>query len=137
MKRAIPRTSGQARLAGQTVGAIPPGAPFFSGLGAPHTVIGGYGFFARAERVPTWPAWESFGDPNGIDTLAEMKARIEAIRHRTGSAFGRHSPAGHDSRWTPLRHSRRPSAGIPASWSAAFITSAGSTTRTCVGPLPR
>src|SRR5665647_2609956 len=67
--------------------AKPPGAPFFFRLGAPHKAIAGYGFFARCERVPVWLAWESFGDLNGTDTFAEMTARIEAIRHRTGSAI--------------------------------------------------
>jgi len=67
--------------------AIPPGAPFFFRLGAPHKAIAGYGFFARYERVPVWLAWESFGDLNGTDTFAEMTARIEAIRRRTGSAL--------------------------------------------------
>ena len=66
--------------------AIPPGAPFFFRLGAPHKAIAGFGFFARYERVPVWLAWESFGDLNGTDTFAEMAARIEAIRRRTGSA---------------------------------------------------
>jgi len=65
--------------------AIPAGAPFFFRLGAPHKAIAGYGFFARYERVPVWLAWESFGDLNGTDTFAEMTARIEAIRRRTGS----------------------------------------------------
>ena len=65
--------------------AIPPGAPFFFRLGAPHKAIAGFGFFARYERAPAWLAWEFFGDKNGTDTLAEMAARIETIRRRTGS----------------------------------------------------
>ena len=36
--------------------AIPPGAPFFFRLGAPHKAIAGFGFFARYERVPVWLA---------------------------------------------------------------------------------
>jgi hypothetical protein len=32
-----------------------------------------------------WLAWESFGDLNGTDAFAEMTARIEAIRRRTGA----------------------------------------------------
>ena len=66
---------------------IATGAPFFFRLGAPHRAIAGYGFFARWEPVPVWLAWESFGDLNGTDTFAEMTARIEAIRRRTGSAL--------------------------------------------------
>jgi len=67
--------------------AIPAGEPFFFRLGAPHKAMAGFGFFARYERVPVWLAWESFGDLNGAGTFAEMAARIEAIRHRTGSAI--------------------------------------------------
>jgi len=64
--------------------AIPPGAPFFFRLGAPHKAIAGFGFFARYERVPVWLAWESFGDLNGTDTFAEMTARIKAVPRRSG-----------------------------------------------------
>ena len=67
--------------------AIPAGAPFFFRLGAPHRAIAGCGFFARYERAPVWLAWESFGDLNGTDTLAEMTARNEAVRSRTGSVL--------------------------------------------------
>lgn len=67
--------------------AIPSGAPFFFRLGAPQKAIAGFGFFVRYERVPVWLAWESFGELNGTDTFAEMTARIEAIRRRTGSAL--------------------------------------------------
>jgi len=66
--------------------AIPPGAPFFFRLGA-HKAVAGFGFFARCERVPASLAWESFGDKNGTDTFAEMAARIEGIRRRTGCAL--------------------------------------------------
>ncbi len=64
--------------------AIPPGAPFFFRLGAPHKAIAGYGFFARYERVPAWLAWESSA-MNG--PIAEIAARIEAIRRRSGSTL--------------------------------------------------
>ncbi len=33
--------------------AIPPGAPFFFRLGAPHKAIAGFGFFARPPQVLT------------------------------------------------------------------------------------
>ncbi len=71
--------------------AIPPGAPFFLRLGAPHRAIAGFGFLARYERVPAWLAWECFGDKNGTDTFGEMAARIEGIRRRTGSALLAHA----------------------------------------------
>ena len=68
--------------------AIPPGAPFFFRLGAPHKAIVGFGFVARYERVPAWLAWESFGDKNGTDTFAEMAART-----RGDSAVVREAPS--------------------------------------------
>jgi len=68
--------------------AIPPGAPFFFRLGAPHKAIAGFGFFARYERVPAWLAWESFGDKNGTDTFAEMAARIEALTPQVSKTMG-------------------------------------------------
>ena len=43
--------------------AIPPGAPFYFRLGAPHKAIAGFGFFARYVRVPVWLAWE-VGSPS-------------------------------------------------------------------------
>jgi HEPN domain-containing protein len=56
------RAAGRGRLLAalaERLRAIPPGAPFFFRLGAPHKAIAGYGFFARYERVPVWLAWES------------------------------------------------------------------------------
>jgi putative restriction endonuclease len=43
--------------------------------GATAGFIANFGFFVRYERVPSWLAWESFGDKNGTDTFAEMAAR--------------------------------------------------------------
>jgi len=60
--------------------AIPPGVPFVLRLGAPHKAI--VGFFARHEPVL---AWKSFDHMNGADTLAEIAARIEAVRRRRTS----------------------------------------------------
>jgi hypothetical protein len=75
------RAAGRGRLLAPLAARLqgdPAGAPFFFRLGAPHKAIAGYGFFARSESVPVWLAWESFGDLNGNDTIAEMTARIEA-----------------------------------------------------------
>ena len=74
--------------------AIPPGAPFFLRLGAPHKAIAGFGSFARYERVPAWLAWESFGDKNGTDTFAEMMAPPEWPRStRTSPEAGLARPS--------------------------------------------
>ena len=59
--------------------AIPPGAPFFSRLGAP---TGPSRATASCRATSACPC----GSP-GSSGFAEMTARIEAIRHRTGSAL--------------------------------------------------
>jgi putative restriction endonuclease len=59
-------------------------SPFFFKLKAPHNAICGFGYFARWTSLPAWLAWECFGVGNGCATLAEMEARIAAIRRRIG-----------------------------------------------------
>ena len=97
--------------------AIPPGAPFFFRLGAPHKAIAGFGFFARYGRVPAWLAWESFGDKNGTDTFAEMAART---RCPTGCSC---APTSTGST-TPATSPSRPTTA-PASATTSPTTSAG------------
>lgn len=73
---------------GQTFRAIPPGAPFFFKLKKPHYAIGGFGYFAHASSLPLSIAWEAFGDKNGAETYAEMRARV--LRYRR-DAEARHA----------------------------------------------
>lgn len=46
--------------------AIQPGAPFFFKLTRPYNAIGGFGRFARAERLPLWLAGTSLARPMGL-----------------------------------------------------------------------
>jgi len=65
-----------------------PSSPFFFKLKAPHKAICGYGLFARWASLPDWLAWECFGTGNGCASLAELRARIGAIRGRIGYVPG-------------------------------------------------
>jgi len=60
----------------------PPLSPFLFKLKSPHNAIGGFGYFARWLSLPDWLAWDAFGAGNGCASLAEMRDRIAAIRHR-------------------------------------------------------
>lgn len=57
-------------------------SPFLFKLRSPHNVICGFGYYAKWSRLPIWLAWETFGPANGCATLADMQARLAAIRER-------------------------------------------------------
>lgn len=59
-----------------------PGAPFLFKLKSPCNAIGGFGFFARFDRLPEWLAWECFKEGNGAETLEDMQSRLGDIRER-------------------------------------------------------
>jgi len=63
--------------------AIPPGAPFFFRLGAPHKAIAGFGFFARYEHVPVWLAWAK-GSKGVPGHRRIMWFLVQASRDRDG-----------------------------------------------------
>ena len=71
---------------GRAFRAVEPGAPFFFKLKAPHNAIGGVGFFAHHSVLPTWLAWETFGEANGAADFDAMCHSIERLRRsgRTG-----------------------------------------------------
>jgi putative restriction endonuclease len=66
-----------------------PGSPFFLKLKAPYSMIGGFGYFAKFSRLPEWMAWECFGEGNGAENFAAMRARLEKIRKKS-DLKGRH-----------------------------------------------
>jgi putative restriction endonuclease len=57
-----------------------PGSPFFFRLKAPRNAIGGFGIFARFDKLPEWLAWECFEAGNGAATLGELQARLQNLR---------------------------------------------------------
>jgi putative restriction endonuclease len=60
--------------------AIEQGELFIFRLKSPRNVIGGFGVFHHASRLPVSYAWEAFGPKNGAPTLAEMRARVARLR---------------------------------------------------------
>lgn len=64
--------------------SAPDFSPFLFKLRSPHNAICGFGYFATWSPLPLWLAWEAFEQGNGCATLAEMQARLAAIRDRIG-----------------------------------------------------
>jgi putative restriction endonuclease len=56
--------------------AIQPGELFLFRLKSPRNMIGGFGVFEQASRVPLSLAWEAFGIKNGASNFTEMHQRI-------------------------------------------------------------
>jgi putative restriction endonuclease len=56
------------------------GAPFFFKLKAPFRKVAGCGYFAGFSVLPDWLAWESFGEANGVGSLADLRARLGRIQ---------------------------------------------------------
>ncbi len=57
------------------------GTPFFFKLRAPYRKIAGFGYFAGFTVLPDWLAWETFGESNGVLSLAELRDRLSSIQH--------------------------------------------------------
>jgi putative restriction endonuclease len=56
------------------------GTPFLFKLRAPANAIAGFGYFASFSVLPDWLAWDTFGEANGVASLAELRARLNRIR---------------------------------------------------------
>ncbi len=56
------------------------GTPFLFKLKAPHNAIAGFGYFVGFTILPDWLAWETFGEGNGVDSLAILRARLSGIQ---------------------------------------------------------
>jgi putative restriction endonuclease len=66
---------------------FPPGTPLIFKLKKKHgDWIVGFGTFARHSVLPEWMAWEAFEVRNGAPTAAEMRRRIQRLRHKKGLA---------------------------------------------------
>jgi len=59
---------------------LPTGTPFLFKLRAPANAIAGFGYFASFSVLPDWLAWDTFGEANGVASLAELRARLGKIR---------------------------------------------------------
>lgn len=60
--------------------ALQPAELFLFKLHAPNNFIAGGGFFTRFLQLPIRTAWDTFGEGNGVQTLADMRARISQYR---------------------------------------------------------
>lgn len=60
--------------------ALGPGEPFLFKLHSPRHRIVGVGFFARQVTLPLSVAWEAFGPKNGVQSLTDMRKRVEKYR---------------------------------------------------------
>ncbi len=63
--------------------AIQRGELFAFRLKSPRNVIGGFGVFDRASRIPVSLAWEAFREANGAPTYQEMRQRVARYRGDT------------------------------------------------------
>jgi HNH endonuclease len=64
-----------------------PGTPVLFKLRKRHGGwIVGFGIFARHSVLPAWLAWDAFEVKNGATTFAQMRQRIERLRHDEGVA---------------------------------------------------
>lgn len=60
--------------------ALSPGEPFLFKLHRPWDRIVGVGFFARYVTLPLTMAWDFFDVKNGVESLIEMRRRVERYR---------------------------------------------------------
>jgi putative restriction endonuclease len=58
---------------------LPPGTPFLFKLKAPDRAIAGFGFFASFSVLPTWLAWETFREANGVTGVDDFTISLERI----------------------------------------------------------
>jgi hypothetical protein len=82
------------RPGGGAFKAIAPGAPFFFKLKRQHNAIGGFGLFARAERLPVWRAWDVFGQANGTRDEHDLLVRLDRLGGKDALCVGRNRSIG-------------------------------------------
>lgn len=59
---------------------LPVGTPFFFKLKSPYNAIAGFGRFASFTVLPSWLAWETFGEANGVESLDALRSRLQRIQ---------------------------------------------------------
>jgi putative restriction endonuclease len=73
--------------------ALEPGELLLFKLHSPDNYIAGGGFFKRFHQLPINLAWETFQEGNGVQSLAEMRARVWKYR-RESIAANQNPPVG-------------------------------------------
>lgn len=101
-------------------------SPFFFKLKAPYRAIAGFGYFAKWSSLPTWLAWDCFGEGNGCATLRDLEARLSSIRGRIRySASGAVSNIGCTLLVQPTFFLRDAWIRQPDDWHDRTVSSAG------------
>jgi len=67
--------------------ALKEGELFLFKLHSPDNYIVGGGLFMHSTLLPVSVAWDAFEAANGAESLAEMRARVEFYRRRSGDAL--------------------------------------------------
>lgn len=65
--------------------ALSAGELFLFKLKAPRNVVVGGGFFAHFSILPCSLAWDAFGRKNGVNSLANLREKVEELRRVTTS----------------------------------------------------
>jgi len=65
---------------GREFRVLAPGEPFFFKTHYPHNKVVGGGFFSDSARLKVSEAWELFGEANGVDSIEQMRTRIDRYR---------------------------------------------------------
>lgn len=101
--------------------ALREGELFLFKLHAPANYIVGGGVFTYANALPCSLAWEAFGEANGAQSLAEMRARIARYR-RADLADRSDFPIGCRILTRPFFLEETDWIPVPASWSANIVS---------------
>ena len=110
------------RPGGTRFRAIAPGAPFFFKLKRPHNAIGGFGLFARAERLPVWQAWDVFSQANGTRDEHELLLRLDRLGGRDGLGLGRSRMIGCVAITEPVFFAPDEWVAVPSDWSRNIVS---------------
>ena len=110
------------RPGGTAFRAVAPGAPFFFKLKRPHNAIGGFGLFARAERLPAWLAWDVFGRANGTRDEHDLLLRLDRLGGRDAQRLGRNRMIGCVAITEPVFFAPDEWVAVPSDWSRNIVS---------------
>lgn len=102
--------------------ALAPGEPFFFKLKRPHNAIGGFGLFARAERLPLWLAWDVFGHANGTPDEHELTLRLDRLGGPDRLGMGRNRMIGCIAITEPVFFAPDEWVAVPKDWSRNIVS---------------
>lgn len=110
------------RPGGMGFKAIQPGAPFFFKLKRPYNAIGGFGLFARAERLPLWLAWDVFGQANGTTDEHELRLRLNRLGGPDRAGQGRNRMIGCIAITEPVFFAPDEWVAVPRDWARNIVS---------------